>query len=329
MMVILSGKSDHSLANSKSRSAAQELRTKFVLEILYKSWLSKSSEDRKDLKRFFCDTLGISNCTEEIYVDELKKIRDSGFEDSDVITEVYKALHSLWKSTTVQGITQDWLKEQFQDHALIYVASNEGPSWRKTSQCVWSTAARLRDMVSLNKEYEELREFFVDVLRVRPVTLKMAIRELKQAGSRQPVAVEEVKVSLLTVNSLLCSEPGQQQQAGIEESQILSVECEIFPVRFPDGDVQCVSAHTQFFIGDRGSLRSAFEHSVKFLDFNLEEVSQLRPFFKWARLDGRYVTRCVRESTSVQGFGARPILKFGHEIRDRARALLRYVCDFF
>lgn len=241
---------------------------------------------------------------------------------------MYEALYSLWNSSTVKGITRNWLKEQFDNHALIYVVSNEGPSWRKASQCVWSTAARLRDMVSLNNEYEELRGFFVGVLGVRPVTLKMAIDELKQAGSRQEVVVEEVKASLLTVNSLLCSEQDQKQGEELEKSNILPVESKIFPVRYPGGEVQCVSAQTEFFIVDRESLRLKFEDRVKFLDFSLEEVSELRPFFGWAGLENRYVTRHVRESTSARGSDARPISRFGHEIRHKAHSLLRYVCGF-
>lgn len=311
-----------------SRSAAQELQTKFVLEILYKSWLSKSSENRKYLKQFFCDTLGIFDCTEEIYVDELKKIRDSGLKDSDVITEVYKALHNLWKSSTVKGITQDRLKEQFENHALIYVASNDGPSWRKTSQCVWSTA-RLRDMVSLNKEYEELHEFFVGVLGVRPVTLKMAIDELKQAGNRRVVVVEEVKASLLTVNSLLCSEPDQKQEEGLEKGEILPVESKIFPVRYPSGEVQCASEHTHFFIADRDFLRSSFEKHVKLLDFSLEEVVRLRHFLEWAGLEDRYISLCVRPFTSVEKAGAQPIPQLDRQFRHRAHALLRYACRLY
>ncbi|KAL2282176.1 hypothetical protein FJTKL_11005 [Diaporthe vaccinii] len=301
-------------------SAAQELQTKFVLEITYEPWLSTSAERREDIKRLFCDTLGLSDCTMEIYVEELKSIRDSGSEDSDIITTVYEALDSLWQSRIAKEITRNWLRGQFEDHALIYVVSDEGPSWRTTSQCVWSTAARLRDMVSLHSDYEELHDFFVDALGVRPVTLSMAIDELKEAGGRQSISVEEVKASLLTVNSLLCSESDPQQPELMDSN--------IFPVRYPGNRLKCVSAQTQFFIVDRESLRSSFEDRVKFLDFSLEEVVQLRPFLSWARLKERYISQCVREFTSIQGSGMHPISKHGHEFRHRAHALLRIAKHF-
>lgn len=296
------------------------MQTKFVLEIIYEPWLSKNPEKREDIKRLFCDTLGIPNCTVEIYVEELKSIRDSGSEDSDIFTTVYKALDSLWQSDIAKELTGDWLRRQFDNHSLIYVASNEGPSWRKTSQCVWSTAARLRDMVSLNSDYEELHDFFVNALGVRPVTLSMAIDELKQAGGRQSVSIEEVKASLLTVNSLLCSESDPQQPELMESN--------IFPVRYPDGGVKCVSAQTQFFIVDRKSLRTSFEDRVKFLDFSLEEVVRLGPFLSWTGLENRSISQSVREFTSIQDSCTHPISKYGLEFRYRAHALLRYVPGF-
>lgn len=253
---------------------------------------------------------------------ELMSLQISGSQDSDTITKLYEELYASWLSIETSKIHQDWLRSNFERNALVYVASIDGSSWRKPSECVWSTAAQLRDKVSLNIEYENLRGLFVDVLGAKQVTLKMAVEELKEAGRRESADVEEVKASLQTVNSLLCSEPDQKEQAEFEESKIL-------PVRYPGGAVRCVSAQTAFFIVDRESLRLQFEDKVKFLDFSLEEVNELRPFLEWAGLENRYVTRSVRESTSVGASDARPISKPHREIRPRAHALLRYVYDTY
>lgn len=315
-LVTLSDMPNHDLTESQKRGAAQELRTMYVLEILYKPLLSTNPDSRKDLEPFFCDTLGISDCTMETYIEELKVLKVSGAEDSDMINVLYEEIDRLWRTGITQQLSKDQLRSEFEDHALIYVPSDEGSSWRKTSQCVWSAAARLRDMVSLNNEYEDLEHFFVDIVGVRPVTLSMAIDELKEAGNRQSISVEEVRASLLTVNSLLCS--------GSDPWSPELMESKIFPVRYPKAGVQCVSAQTQFCIVDRESLRSSFEDHVKLFDFSLEEVVQLRPFLSWVRLEDRYISRCVREFTSVQESGAHPISKHGHEFRHRAHALLRY-----
>lgn len=274
-------------------------------------------ESKRDLEQLFSRTLDIPDCTLETYVEELKILQLSRSEDKEVIKVLYKEIERLWRIEVVQKSSENWLQNEFEAHALIYVASSERPSWRKTSQCVWSTAARLRDMVSLNSEYEDLQDFFVDTLGVKPVTLKMAIDELKEAGSRQPVSVEEVKASLLTVNSLLCSEFDPRQ------SELM--ESKIFPVRYSKKKVKCLSKRTHFFIGDRESLRSPFDDHVRFLDFNLEQVVQLQPFFNWARIEDRYISRCVTELTSIQDSDVHPISKRRLEFRHRAHGLLRYV----
>lgn len=311
------------ILTSQQRNAPYKLQKKFVLKILYEPWLSTYSDSKREhLERFFRETLDITDCGLNDYVNELRSLQECDSEESDTITLWYEALYTYWKSNEVLNQTfRPYLGSLFENHALIYVASNEGSSWRKPSECVWSTAARLRDKLSLNIEYENLRGLFVDVLGVKQITLQMAIDELKEAGSRESACVGEVKASLQTVNSLLSSEPNQEH-AGFGESKI-------FPVRYPEGAVRSVSAQTEFFIVDRESLRLQFEDEVKFLDFSLEEVNELRPFIEWAGLESRYVTRCVRESTSVGASDARPISKPHREIRPRAHALLRYLYDIY
>ncbi|KAL1870869.1 hypothetical protein Daus18300_004958 [Diaporthe australafricana] len=260
-------------------NTAQKLDTMFALRTHYQSLSYLDQDNKRDLEQLFTSTLEIADCSLEVYVGELKSLPYSGSEDSGKISTLYKEIDRLSRVEFTQEASRTWLRSQFEDQALIYVSSNEGPSWRKTSQCVWVTAARLRDMVSLNNEYDDLEEFFVDVLGVGPVTLSMAIDELKEVGSRESVSAEEIKASILTVNSLLCSESDSPHPKLLESK--------IFPVRYPEGGVQYVSAQTQFFIADRKSLRLSFEGQVKFLDFNLEEVVQLHPFFSWIRLEDR------------------------------------------
>lgn len=292
----------------------------YPLQRYYESLSFLDHDSKRDLEQLFRRTIGISDCTLEIYVFELKHLQMFGPEDIDHIKIIYKEIHRLWRAGITPEMSQILLRRQFEVYALIYVPSNDGISWRKTSKCVWSTAARLRDMVSLNNEYEDLEDFFVNIIGVKPVTLSMAIDELKEAGSRQSVSVEEVKASLLTVNSLLCSD-SDPPQSGLMDSKI-------FPVKYPEDGVHCVSVKTHFFIVDREPLRSSFEGRVKFLDFSLEEVVHLHAFLDWAQLDDRYISRCVREFTSVQNSSGQPISHPDRQFRYRAHALLRYAHGF-
>lgn len=190
------------------------------------------------------------------------------------------------------------------------------------SQCVWSTATKLRDRVSLNDDYEDLEDLFVKFLGVKPVDLAMAIDELKQAGATSSALVPEVKESIWTVNSLLPT------SANAPTSKVISGS-RIFPIMHPDGNITLESRRTEFFIVDREPLRNSFRSKVKFLDFTLEEVAKLRPFFEWTQLMDRYLAYCVKEITSFHGGGDLPTTNPERQIYNRAHALLRFVSVLF
>ncbi len=210
------------------------------------------------------------------------------------------------------------IRGAFEADALIFVPSDGGRNWHRASQCVWSTAAKLRGMVSLDADYGELHDFFVTFLGVKPVDLSMAINELKEVGNRQSTSVLEAKESIWTVNSLLSTTPNPPG-AG----DVLSIP--VFPVRSQDGSVTRESAATEFFVVDREPLRQSFEGKVKFLDFTLWEAAKLGPFLEWTNMDKRSLSLCVKEITSFAGGSARPMSKPDRQVRNRAHALLRSV----
>lgn len=292
------------------------MKTKHVLRLLYMNRLSLDQTDFVYLETFFTRTLGISPCTWEIYVDELNELRRSGYENIATITAIYKELGTLG-SGLISHEQKEAFRTAFNQDALIFVPSDDGTSWHQSSQCVWSTAASLRGKVSLNRDYEGLKEFFVDFLGVKPVELHMAIDELKEAGNRRgPVSVNEVKDSIWTVNSLLAMETKPPPPGTILQHRI-------FPIRYPDGDIRCDAKTIQFSVIDREPLRRSFESKVKLLDFTLDEVVRLCPFLTWTCVEDRYLSVCVKEATSFRGSGARPISNPNRNIRCRAHALLR------
>ena len=77
----------------------------------------------------------------------------------------------------------------------------------------------------------------------------------------------------------------------------------IFSVRHPgDGEIKLVSAtESEFVIIDREFLMAQFEGKIKLLDCTLSEVRQLRPFFEWANLEQRYLSRTVNKITFRMG----------------------------
>ena len=302
----------------KYRDAPEEMKTKFVLRLLYQQFFAAESADFLYLHNFFTETLGIGNCTWQNYIDELSELRDADCGNMTTITNIYRELEALGSGLSTDS-DREAFRSAFDDDDLIFLPSNDGPSWHKTSRCVWSTAASLRGRVSLNHEYAELYDFFVGFLGVRPVDLSMAIEELKEVGSRESgIIVQEVKDSIFTVNSLLIAEPAQPCPRNLLGKRI-------FPIRYPSGHIECHSKETTFFVVDREPLRRSFEGEVKFIDFTLEEVNRLQPFLYWTHLEDRYLSANVKEITSFHGSGGRILSNQNRDIRPRAHAILRWV----
>ncbi|KAH8901208.1 hypothetical protein GQ53DRAFT_707485 [Thozetella sp. PMI_491] len=299
--------------------AAQILKSKFALELLYAPGLRMDGSNLSYFAQFFTEVVGVTGCTWATYVDELKVLKSSNCDDIDTISGIYKAIDALRPS--IIDTDKEKLKTVFEEHALIYLPSDDEYPWHKTSRCVWSSAARLRDRVSLNDDYENLQALFVDFLGVKPVDLSMAIDELKEAGGRVSTSVQEMKESIWTVNSLLLT------GSKIPPSQQIRNSC-VFPIRHTNGSVKCGSTTTEFFVVDREPLRERFGSMVKFLDFNLEEVARLRPFLEWTQLEAKYLSNCVKEITSFSGGVARPTLNENRQLRNRAYALLRVASHF-
>ncbi|ROW15001.1 hypothetical protein VPNG_03422 [Cytospora leucostoma] len=264
--------------------------------------------------------LGVGDCTWQDYINELRELKVSGFEDSDTIITIYEELRTLG-SKIITDLEKEEFRTAFEEEALIFLPSDRRTPWYKVSQCVWSTAASLRGKISLNQDYEDLEEFFVKFLGVKPVDIRMAIDELKEVTSRNDPMVQEVKDSIWTVNSLLDTEKQPPKPGNL-------LECRIFPIRYPRGDIKCDTKAAEFFVIDREPLRRSFESMVKLLDFTLDEVVQLRRFLQWTNLENRNLSACVKEITSFGGSDAKPLSNPNRDIRHRAHALLRIAVHF-
>jgi hypothetical protein len=313
-------------------NAPQELRSKHALKYLYEPILATDSANLSYFKQFFSATLKIADSTWKTYLQELRALKADDCDDTDIISGIYKALDVLrpkliaLTKDEVMSVTKrvndspngllTHCRAAFEDDALIYLETDDGPAWHKTSECVWSRAAALRGRVSLNEEYEDLEKLFVDFLGVKPVDLAMAIDELKEAGKDQSTTVDNLVESLWTVNSLLSSTSEHPQPKNISKSRI-------FPIRYPDGRVTCTSEATDFCVVDREGLYHSFKTEIKFLNFTLKEVAELRPFIEWIGLEGRYLSRNVENVTTFPGGSTRQTSNPKHQIKTRAHALLR------
>lgn len=89
--------------------------------------------------------------------------------------------------------------------------------------------------------------------------------------------ISEIKSTVWSLNALL-----QTEQNLLDPGPLL--EKKVFPVKDADGTRRSAFATTDFAIGDREYLIAQFADKIKILDYTVEEVRRLRPFFEWANL---------------------------------------------
>jgi hypothetical protein len=170
-------------------------------------------------------------------------------------------------------------------------------------------------MLTLNELYHELQDFFIKCLGVKKMTAKMVYDKLMGPG----LSVEDMKQTLETFNSLL------SVGKGTEFDPIPVLQKSVFPVRFSNGDVKFLTGDDGFALLDRKSLSEDFKDQAKFLDFSLDEIRTLQPLIKWARLEERYLSKAVKEISSVDSNSTQRISSSYREIKRKARALMRLV----
>lgn len=206
-------------------------------------------------------------------------------------------------------------REIFATKALILAKSHGEWRWCNISDCLWSSKVEIRGKVILDSDYETLKDFFVGKLGVTSLTVQMLYDELIQPSPQKDP--NDLKDAILSFSSLLQTEPTL-----LDPQPIL--DADNFPVRYCNGEVALRSAKVDFAIPDRDPLRHVFEDKITMLDFNLEDVRRLKPFFEWTKLERRYLSNCVIEGTSVSKIG-RPILMEQRDLKRKAYYILRYV----
>jgi len=209
-------------------------------------------------------------------------------------------------------------RESFETEALIYSEHNGTPGWHKPSECVWSDTTHIHGKIAVNAEYGDLKVLFVERLQVPLLDLNMVFDQLLEATTLS-LPVSAIKELLKTLNSFLRSEPSPPSSRRL-------LYCRIFPVREPStSNVTLCSSNTQFTLVDRAGPPSRFKDMVRVLDFTLQEIHQLKPLLAWLRLDSRYLSRCMKE-TSLLGDGLYARISQPYrDLRKKAYALLRYI----
>ncbi|RFU80710.1 hypothetical protein TARUN_1479 [Trichoderma arundinaceum] len=274
------------------------------------------SESFSSLTDFFTNVLGINDCDEKIICEQLESLRDTGSDDFERIHNLYSSLYQMLSKKKANE-AKAFTKSKFTDSQLIYIRSDN--CWKNISECLWSSATTIRSKKVLEKDYGQLRRFFVDILGVTTLNLLLIYEELLKLGESTPT-VASVKEQLFAFNDHL------QTVDEYEEITAVSLKmAKIFPVRYPGSqqNIQLCDGNTEFAIADRIHLESNFRPHIKMLGLTFDEIHHLEPFIKWLGFRERYLSRLVKETSKVGNNDPVLNLALGRSIRSKAQALCR------
>ncbi|KAL6898616.1 hypothetical protein GGI43DRAFT_408166 [Trichoderma evansii] len=291
--------------------APPDMVSKHSLRNLYSRIIG--DDQLEDIERLLHKIVEIPSASWSDIVTELEELKDAGCDDDDFqrIDQLYRYLRELDPPVAS-------LKEVFATKELIFAKSRGKWAWYSISDCLWSSKVEIRGKVILDSEYETLKDFFVGMLGVTSLTIQMLYDELIQPSPQKNV--NDLKDAILSLSSLLQTEP-----TSLDPQPILEVDN--FPVRYCNGEVALRSAKVDFAIPDREYLSVMFKEKITMLDFNLEDIHRLKPFFEWTKLQGRYLSNCVMEGTSVSEPG-RPISMESNDLKRKAYYFLRIAATY-
>ncbi|CZR46644.1 uncharacterized protein FPRO_12094 [Fusarium proliferatum ET1] len=263
------------------------------------------------LQNIFIKTLGIQNASLEHMVEELNELRISNDEDPTRILRIYEFLNTNIPSS------QD-IRTLFESSPLIFIPDGPYTGWHTSTEVLWSSNTDLCGMGTLDNTYESIRNFFVDKLGIKSLSLRILYDRLINSPKCKP---QQMKEAIFILNDFLRSEPVFLDPQPVRNA-------EIFPVRDPDGRVSLRSLEKDFAIRDNDILWTIFERHISLLDFNLREFYRLKPFFGWLKLESRYLSKCVREDATVfateKGLFEAPAVPIPYKKRN-LKAMARYI----
>ncbi|KAL2690097.1 hypothetical protein Neosp_004165 [[Neocosmospora] mangrovei] len=245
---------------------------------------------------------------------ELEHLSDKESLEVEVITSLYQQLRIMIQSSP--AVEQRNIKRAFASRKLIYAEKEGCGGWYPVAECLWASKWDLPRWAILEPIYKDLRDFFVNFLGVKTLSLQLVYNELDYLGSSSYTTRAQIEPNIWLLNSYL--------SAGSQPSDAkMLLDRKIFPVRYPDGHVQLETAMVEFAIVDRAQLGDIFKPRAKTLNFDLDQVRMLEPTLRWLGLRERYLSEVVREVSRVQGASKEPLSTPERSFKPRAHALYR------
>ncbi|KAF8857981.1 hypothetical protein BDZ45DRAFT_743799 [Acephala macrosclerotiorum] len=226
------------------------------------------------LTAFFQNTLGVEDVSWGDLTRELGAIKAENKPGIKVVQDIYLRLQRM---------------ASFEKDALIYDIL--GQNWTAPSACLWSKDARVPGKSTINGQYEDLKDLFVGVLKVKVPDLRLLVEEFKRVAQSSP-SINDIKSLIWQINTF-----APTIKAALDKLR----RSKIFPVRKANGTLGLRSRLARFSIIDHQPWADAFEGKLDVLDFSLKEVRTLEPFLSCMEVGG-YLSEVVIESPLSKAF---------------------------
>ncbi|KAM0557987.1 hypothetical protein ACHAPJ_005153 [Fusarium lateritium] len=248
-----------------------------------KEW-EASNFELTALEKFFRETLEITDGSFATVLDELDK------QEADVARarQLYHALDALRSELSKKDLSR--LKSFFKENRRIVLSDND-PTWYLSTECVWAPKLKCPDLTNPSDLYPELESFFIELLGIPKIDIGVVYNDLINFSTRIMLdpsdPPEEHAKRLLVALSQEINEYGHL----LDKEKLL--HCEVFPVVGTEGKVRLCSSSIIFLIADREHLYDSFWGKTDLLDVSPTTAWLLGPFFAWAGLEDRYLTKNV------------------------------------
>ena len=185
--------------------------------------------------------------------------------------------------------------------------------WLRPHDCLWDCTVEISGKEPLDELYPYLRSFFVEHLRVLPMTPTVLVQELVKLAKQSDPDPDDARRIMFALGQIL----GAEAKATVSDKSLAILKTSAFlPTRGPDGKtlLSMRDSHS-FCINNHKRYGDLFRDELNMLDFEYEDLTSLHPLFQTLGLEHRYISFLVHISTTIESS------RFNEELTEHIRGL--------
>ncbi|TGO71885.1 hypothetical protein BELL_0517g00020 [Botrytis elliptica] len=277
----------------------------------------ESIKEYQKLQPLFVNTLEVSNAKLShfmVYLSCIKELESHNPQEEAKIPLLYEKFKELTKEGA-RLIETENIRSWIENNKLLYYRPYK--SWHAPSSCIWATdEIQLPGKISIAAEYKKQSVFVRKVLGIKEPSLEMHILALQKRALENPT-----KEGILNELKNICA---LNPADGILRDKLST--CKFLPVCETSQMTEWMDVTSNFAIIDRKEYGDIFKNKINILDFSLEEAHSINAILVSLGLEGRYMSKSVKEETKIaDGLLNDALTK---NLRRKAYAICRYAAHY-